>query len=190
MKKVCSTCSVEKPTNLFYKHIRSKDGLTSSCKKCTDNRVKAYTVKNKDLIRERKKKYRSANKERAAAYQKTYYLENKNQLKQKMSQYAKDNLADFRVRASKWKKNNNQKVNAAAAKRRSMKKRQLPAWVSEFELKQISEFYKNCPKGYHVDHVIPLKGKIVSGLHCLANLQYLPAAINLSKGNQWPYDYR
>ena len=49
----------------------------------------------------------------------------------------------------------------------------------------IREFYENCPLGYHVDHVVPLNGNNISGLHVLNNLQYLTAEDNLVKSNKF-----
>ena len=53
------------------------------------------------------------------------------------------------------------------------------------DMNEIQEFYRNCPKGYHVDHIIPLNGKNVSGLHTIGNLQYLLATENLRKHNKF-----
>lgn len=61
-------------------------------------------------------------------------------------------------------------------------KNRTPIWA---DLDKIREFYNKCPEGYHVDHIIPLRGEIVSGLHVVENLQYLFAKDNLSKGNKW-----
>lgn len=57
-----------------------------------------------------------------------------------------------------------------------------PKWT---ETEEINDFYHRCPIGYQVDHVVPLKGKLVSGLHVLGNLQYLLIKDNLSKNNKF-----
>lgn len=62
------------------------------------------------------------------------------------------------------------------------KERATPPWVDRAT---ITAIYANCPDGYHVDHVYPLHGKTVSGLHVPENLQYLPAVENMSKGNKF-----
>lgn len=58
----------------------------------------------------------------------------------------------------------------------------VPPW-SQTEL--ISEYYEKCPEGFQVDHLLPLKGELVSGLHVIENLQYLTKEDNLKKGNKF-----
>ena len=51
--------------------------------------------------------------------------------------------------------------------------------------KDIIEFYKNCPNGYEVDHIVPINGRNVSGLHTRDNLQYLTIEDNRKKSNKY-----
>lgn len=55
-----------------------------------------------------------------------------------------------------------------------------PIWA---DLDEINSIYRNCPVGFHVDHIIPLKHALVCGLHVPYNLQYLSAEDNLKKSN-------
>lgn len=68
-----------------------------------------------------------------------------------------------------------------SAYRRALVSQATPAWADR---KEIAEIYKNRPKGYHVDHIYPLKSEFVCGLHVPHNLQYLPAHENQKKFNK------
>ena len=71
--------------------------------------------------------------------------------------------------------------NSYIAQRRAAKKHRTVRW----DQKGIKEFYINCPEGFQVDHIIPLQGNLVCGLHVLSNLQYLTIQENLQKGNKY-----
>lgn len=72
------------------------------------------------------------------------------------------------------------------AKRYKLDKEQrVPPWADR---KKLFEWYENCPNGYHVDHIVPLHGANVSGLHVENNLQYLLAKDNISKSNKFNID--
>lgn len=93
--------------------------------------------------------------------------------------------------SSNWKKLNRDKVNALANKRRAMQIQRTPHWLSREQLRDIADFYTIAQmfrmytgEQYHVDHIVPLQGKKVSGLHVPWNLQVLPAIENIAKNNK------
>lgn len=85
-------------------------------------------------------------------------------------------------RIKMWNRENRGHRNYLTRARQAVVKQRTPAWADQEKIKEI---YKNCPKGYHVDHIIPLRGNLVSGLHIETNLQYLTAEDNLKKSNKW-----
>lgn len=74
------------------------------------------------------------------------------------------------------------KRRASASANANERRHRVPPWCQK---EQILLFYKNCPKGYEVDHIIPLLGQLVSGLHVIENLQYLTVSENRAKRNKY-----
>lgn len=90
-----------------------------------------------------------------------------------------------------WRSTNPAKSNATRARRRSVKIKATPSWAN---MNDILYFYEKAALAteangilHHVDHIVPLQGKSVCGLHVAWNLQILTAKENISKGNRvWP----
>jgi hypothetical protein len=84
------------------------------------------------------------------------------------------------------------KVAAYEALRRAKKLQRTPAWLSTFDKLKIECIYKIAAmltrenkELWHVDHIIPLQGKLVSGLHVPNNLQVMKAVDNIAKNNKY-----
>jgi hypothetical protein len=75
--------------------------------------------------------------------------------------------------------------NPKQIERKRLAKREGSRWPRWQSKAQIAEFYKNCPEGYVVDHIIPLNHPDISGLHVIDNLQYLEKNENGLKSNLW-----
>jgi 5-methylcytosine-specific restriction endonuclease McrA len=97
------------------------------------------------------------------------------------SRWYKNNLDKVRESVFNWRKANSKKVIAYAIKCNLKRLKRVPTYGQD----GILEFYMNRPKGYEVDHIIPLQGKTVSGLHVIWNLQYLTPTQNRKKNNKY-----
>ena len=97
--------------------------------------------------------------------------------------------------ANRYIKNNLPKILANTRKYQAAKKNRIPSWISKDELEKIKCLYqvaamytKEGINKWHVDHIIPLQGKTVSGLHVFNNLQIIPESKNISKNNKWNWE--
>jgi len=116
------------------------------------------------------------NKEKRLRYQKEYYINKSKECKLTQSEY---------------KKNNKAVCNSNNAKYKANKKLATPKWLTKFDLDYIRHIYIQAIElekldgiKRHVDHSIPLRGKIVSGLHVPWNLEIITAEENIKKGNR------
>ena len=150
-----------------------------------------YREANKIARLEYEKQYRESNKEHIAEYNKQYHETNKEHLVGQMKHYREANKEYLAEQVRLYHKNNPAKLNAINAKRRAAKLQATPRWLTSEEFKQIEDFYKESQalklatgEKYHVDHIVPLQGENVCGLHVPWNLQVIPAKENLSKSNK------
>lgn len=84
--------------------------------------------------------------------------------------------------ATAWRKANPKKKYHSNKLREATKIQRTPAWA---DIDAIKAIYLGCPEGMHVDHIIPLRSKLVCGLHVENNLQYLTAKENMQKSNHF-----
>ena len=147
-----------------------------SFEKVAAQRTKYYRA-NVETIAAQRALYRAANVEKVAAQRAVYRAANAKQLAANQVQYAKDNPG---------------KVNAINARRRAAKLLRTPPWLTKEQRAEIEAIYVLCAERtkvtgvpHAVDHVIPLVGRTVSGLHIAANLQIITASENCSKNNKY-----
>ena len=149
---------------------------------------KAYYEANKEKRKASDKKYYEANKEKVKARDKAYREANKENIKA----YYEANKEKRKAQMKAWAQANKGKVNAKEAKRRAARINRTPSWLTKEDLGKIESIYKEAQKlreetgeEWHVDHIIPLQGENISGLHVPDNLQVIKATENKSKNNRY-----
>lgn len=155
MKK-CTICKEELELELFGKDKSRRDGLSAKCKPCAKIITKRRKNKDPDLFR---KKAADHMRKHRSKLDKT------------------DLLATWR---------------AQAGIRRAKKRSATPDWLTGSQKAHMKRTYHLAQlmseitgQQYHVDHIIPLRGEAVCGLHVPWNLRVIPAEINLQKGNSY-----
>jgi hypothetical protein len=149
---------------------------------------------NLGLIAERdvkeKKCQCAAHKAARKAAMRQRYLKNRQHRIERAAHWAKANPEKRKSAARKWAGENGSSAKANTHKRRARKLNATPAWFGEFdelvmqaahELTAIREAATGIK--WEVDHVVPLAGKKVCGLHVAGNIQVIPMAANRRKSN-------
>ena len=163
MKK-CSTCKEYKELKEFSKRSDRPSQVKSSCKICRNSERHIWYKQNKDKVTKTNKKYKLKHKVRLAVINK--------------------------IHSASWAKNNPDKLYLKQTKRRMAKLKRLPKWLTKSDWIEIKWSYAESKRlsketgiKYEVDHIIPLQGINISGLHCPQNLRIITKSENASKKN-------
>jgi hypothetical protein len=167
MKK-CYNCKDTKPLVDFGKDPSRGDGVRPLCKACVKIKNAKYRKENPEKVSEIEKSWYQRNKEYKVLYSHNWNISHRD-----------------RYRINKNISNKKRRVRVGA----------LPIWTSDSLIRsfyeQADELTKVTGVKHSVDHIVPLNGKTVCGLHCHTNLQVLPLLDNIKKGNRsWPDMWR
>lgn len=150
-------------------HVSERYAQSGHCVECDNSRVKPD--EQRKLV---SKRYYETNKEKCKAATKKWKTKSG-----KSYEY---------TRRARLK--NPGLMHFANAKRHAAKMQRTPSWLNDGHLFEMECVYRYCSAlrsiglKYHVDHIVPMQGESVSGLHVPWNFQVLTAAENSSKGNR------
>jgi hypothetical protein len=189
--KICNCCGVGKQLSDFYKRKDSPDGYRNDCKLC---RKEAVLVRYYADHEKGKQMLRVAHSNKIAKNPKWHveqYAKNREVNLAASKAYYVSNAEERRAKQRLWSKTNRGTANALSKRYKLKKRNATPAWLSESDLLAMKCKYqvaamlnKHGVEPWHVDHIVPIRGKDVCGLHVPWNLQVIPAKQNLSKGNR------
>ena len=151
-------------------------------KVCLECKV-AWTKENLDSkVRGYQQRSRARHREKRNSNKRKYHTRKRTQLLEKQAAWRESNRERLRQADRERAQRHPEKIREKSSRRRAVYKRATPSWVDKELLWTI---YRNCPNGFQVDHIIPLRGKNVCGLHVPWNLQYLTPEENNSKSNRF-----
>ena len=119
------------------------------------------------------------------------YAANKEKILENSKAYYQANAEERKAKQRLWSKTNRGTANALSKRYKLKKINATPAWLSESQLLHIKCKYQLAAmlnihgvEAWHVDHIVPIRGKDVCGLHVPWNLRVIPAKDNMTKGNR------
>lgn len=159
-------------------HISNRYVSNSECCECRAE--KNVTLKSKQQA------WAEANRDRKNAISRFLYHADADTQRERSRLKWENDKEKVKATNKAWADKNKGIWNHYGAKRRAALRQRTPSWV---DMDAVKSIYAQCPDGFHVDHIVPLRGRTVCGFHSQHNLQYLTAAENQRKFNRLEDSY-
>jgi hypothetical protein len=162
-----------------------------ACVKCSLEAVQRYHAKHPDRRKAQSAKDNNKNPAQRSAAHKVWREANVAHDAARKQQYRIANLEKVKATYKQHYEANYPRMLAKRNKQHADKLKRTPVWLTSDDHWMIEQAYelaalrtKMFGFAWHVDHVLPLRGKLVSGLHTPYNMQVIPGLENLRKGNR------
>lgn len=153
---------------------------------------KAYCAKTVDRRRANQQTYYEKKKDRIRAVARVRYDKKREEIRERNNAFYYKNRERHLAQKKEYLANNLHVVMARNAARRAKHMKRKPKWLTREDFEAMRAIYKLAQvyqeltgEKFHVDHIYPLLGEFVSGLHVPGNLQILPAIENMKKKNRY-----
>jgi len=172
-------------------HIAERYVANFTCVKCFSIRALAYQRRWRTEKPEKQREYAAKYAEKHNKTNKEWRKNNKEKTLLQRRKWDAANREKRNLLSKNWRDENKSIVYALVAKRRSDVMQRTPKWLTPIDFFEMECIYRYRTAlnaiglDYHVDHIIPLRGKLVSGLHTPFNLQVIPANDNVRKSNSF-----
>lgn len=186
--KTCTKCNQEKSLDSFNKDKTRKDGLFPHCRSCTSLYKKVHRESHKEELEQKKREWRAKNKDKVRDYFAKYRANNREAINASQAKYLSKNKDVCSSRIAEWRKSNQAKQLAYRWERIAKQEQRTPAWADKNLIRLVYEFSAELGTDYEVDHIYPIRGEMVSGLHVPQNLRVIKRSSNRSKGNKMPVE--
>lgn len=190
MSKTCTKCGVPKPESEFY--VRANGRLRADCKVCCQLRNDEWEKANPDRNRELKAAWAARNPEKLAAKVLREKQTHPERIAARMAKYLQAHRGRMRDRNNAWRKAHPQKFAEYKLNRRAAELLRTPDWFGELDQFVMQEAVdvrsrRASATGvlWEIDHVVPLQGVRVSGLHVWNNVAVVPKMVNREKRNSY-----
>lgn len=147
-----------------------------------------WNEQNRSHMFQYNKKWQSENVEKVSRYREEYYKQNKDVVTERVIKWQRQNPEKYADKSKRHYTSNKDKFATRVVKRRAMLLRASVGDGVEKVYSQLYRYAKLLSGNLEVDHIIPLQGENVKGLHSSENLCLLPQSINRSKSNKFDQD--
>jgi len=151
-----------------------------------------YQAKNKNKISTQVRARRLRKPETFRQYKKTQYAKHREQILAKRKEWGAANKERIAELNRRWRLANPDRDRALGNRKRARKLHATPPWLTDADHDRIFAIYAEAQKmtresgvEHQVDHIVPLQGRNVCGLHIPENLRVVPAVVNFKKNNQF-----